>query len=569
MTLQEDIGSFPTSNSREKEFRERLQFQIYSWIQFEIPSWQPERSAKYLRNSQALTVGMPGKEKASAGLVYFKSVFDPCWSDEDIAKLKASGYPWLLMILSPCERFYEFEARFAQIAADLSNFVLWQPDTPSKMESDSLRKLILEPFAENPGKEPSFYKLNPDTHNLLEQLYITRGMMLAGSERWAIGKDIRNRTISQYLSARLSAISPRGRSAERAKIEVFTDAQALNWAELLTGQPEIRAGSTEQARAQLIEWMDSLEDFFKKMPEFPEAFMTTQFSRDLNTIKAFAQNLKPVSYSLRTSAFTLREAMAHVARNFGSEEKLFTWRKSLDNLGGFVRWIPSLTHAQEYLRAAFPLGNERIDALRDFLIKFFDTPCQLLEAKTRNEFDAGFMEFKKNYLEYYCALHENSFGLNKDNEESPGIDPVALRNLDLLSGLQYTDKIYLNRVNILAKWVQHNKCNLPLRRILERYPRCYCNFNPSGNKQPARIGLRINEVVQEGINYFRSILRNCENLIIRELEIQQADENTSRQIKTLLGNSPMPPLKPQSIQVLNIIIRKHQPEFLDSIRRSA
>jgi hypothetical protein len=568
MTIQEDIGSFPASNSSEKEFRERLQFQIYSWIQSEIPSWQPERSAKYLRNSQALTIGLPGKEKTS-GLVYFKSVFDPCWSDEDIAKLKGSGYPWLLMILSPCERFYEFEARFAQIAADLSNFVLWQPDAPSKMESDSLRKLILEPFTENPGKELSFYKLNPDTHQILNQLYVTRGMMMAGSEKWTIGKDIGNRTISQYLSARIGAISPRGRSAERAKIEAFTDAQALNWAELLVGQPEIRAGSTEQIRAQLIEWMDSVEDFFKKMPEFPEAFMTTQFSRDLNAIKAFAQNLKPVSYSLRTSAFTLREAMAHVARNFGSEEKLFTWRKSLDNLGGLVRWMPSLTHAQEYLRAAFPLGNERIDALRDYLIKFFEAPCQLLEAKTRNEFDAGFMEFKKNYLEYYCSLHENSFRLNKDNEESPRIDPVALRNLDLLSGLQYTDKIYLNRVNILAKWVQHNKCNLPLRRILERYPRCYCNFNPSGNKQPARIGLRINEVVQEGIHYFRSILRNCENLIMRELELQQPDENTSRQIKIILGNSPMPPLRPQSIQALNKVIRKHQPEFLDSMRKSS
>jgi hypothetical protein len=223
-------------------------------------------------------------------------------------------------------------------------------------------------------------------------------------------------------------------------------------------------------------------------------------------------------------------------------------------------------HAQDYLRAAFPLGQDRIDALRNLLLKSFDEPCQLLDAKTRNEFDAGFLEFKKKYLDCYCSLHENSFLINNENNEESRIDPIALRNLDLLSGLQYTDKIYLNRVNILAKWVQHNKCNLPLRRILERYPRCYCNFNPLGNRQPAGIGSRINGVIQEGIDYSRSILRYCENLIMQELEAQRVDENTSRPIKMLLSHSPMSALKPQSIEILNKIIWKHQSEFLASVR---
>jgi hypothetical protein len=571
MTFQENTRFSPLSDSREEEFRERLQFQIYSWIQKEIPSWQPERSPKYLRNSQALGAGLPGKEKSSAGLVYFKSVFDPCWSDEDLAKLEGSGYRWLLMILSPCERFYEFETRFNEIAAALRNFVLWRPDAPSRTEFENLHRLMFEPPAGDIGKEPSVYRMNRDAHQILEQLYITRGQMLAGSERWAIGTDIRDRSIGQYLSARLAAIAPKGRtpavSIERAPVEIFTDAQALNWAELLTGRPEIRDGSTEHVRAQLIEWMDSVEDFFKKLPEFPIAFMTTRFSRDLNAIRASVQNLKPVLYSLRTSTFTLREAMAHIALNFGSdEERLLKWRRSLDDLGGFVRWMPSLLHAQDYLHAAFPLGQDKIDALRDLLLKFFDEPCQLLEAKARNDFDEGFLEYKKKYLDCYCSLHENSFRLNNENNEESRIDPVALRNLDLLSGLQYTDKIYLNRVNILAKWVQRNKCNLPVRRILERHSRCYCNFNPLGSRQPAEIGSRINRIIQEGIDYFRSILRNCEDLIVQELETQQADENTSRQIKMLLSHNPMSALKPPSIEMLNKIIWKRQSEFLTSIR---
>jgi hypothetical protein len=571
MNLDDSHPLHPQSDPREEEFRERLQLQIYSWIQKEVPSWQPERSPKYLRNSQALSAKLQGKENASSGLVYFKNVFDPWWSDEDLARLQRVDYPWMLMILSPCERFYEFEPRFSEIVARLHKLILWRPDAPSRAEFESLRKLMFDPASGDVGRESTIYTTNPGVHQILNQLYVSRGQLMTGSERLTIGREIKNSRVGFFISARLAAIAPKGRlsadSKERVSAGVATESQALHWAELITGRPEIQDGSVEHARAQLIEWMDSIEEVFKRLPEFPESFMTTRFARDLNSIKGIAQILKPVLYSLRTSAFTLREAMDHIARNFASDEKrLLKWRQSLNNLGGLARWMPVFLHARDYVRTAFPLGQENIDQLRDALLKSIDEPYQFLETRARTDFDANYFEFKKNYVDSYCTLHENAHQINNEKNEETRIDPVALRNLDLLTGLQYTDKIYLNRVNILAKWVQRNKCSMPVRSILDRYPRCYCNFNPLGNQQPAGMGSQINTAIREGIDYFRAVLRDCKDLILEELKMHDVDEGTLRQITMLVGENPMSALKPQSIDFLNKVIWKYPSEFLASVR---
>jgi hypothetical protein len=570
MAFQDDLHAAAASPDLwEETFREWLQQQIYSWIQMEIPGWQPEFSPKYLRNSQAMMAACPGDKNAPSGLVYFKSVFDPCWSDEDLARLRKAGYAWLFVILSPCERFYEFESRLSEIAAQFPQLVLWRPAAPAREEYEKLRKFLSESSNIAVEKEPFTYRTNPGVRQILEELYVRRGYLIAGSDRRAIAPDIKNISVGNFLSARLASIASTSNTAvpSNAGTKITSEFQALQWAESLTGNPNIRKGSVEHARLQLADWMDSIEVFFKKPPEFPAAFMTVRFWRELNSTKSYALNLKPILHSLRAGSFTLEEAMEHVARYFGSDvERLLKWKQSLDNLSGLVRWMPSFLHAQDYLRAAFPLGQEKIDRLRLSLLQSLADTYPFLEPKARDEFDSRFFEFKKNYLELYFSIHEDFFQIISESTAESKIDPVALRNLDLLTGLQHTDKSYLNRVNILAKWVQRNKCGLPLRKILDRYPRCYCNFNPLANQQPAGMGPRINAAIQEGIDYYRTILRNCRDLIREELKIQQVEESVSRQMDLILSQNPISALKPQSIEVLNSIISKHSREFLLVIR---
>jgi hypothetical protein len=157
-------------------------------------------------------------------------------------------------------------------------------------------------------------------------------------------------------------------------------------------------------------------------------------------------------------------------------------------------------------------------------------------------------------------------GLKKDELK---IDPVALHNLDLLSGLQYTDKSYLNRVKLLARWIQHNQCPLPLDQILETYPRCYCNFNPGSHQQPGTSGVQINGLIQEGLEYFRTILRRCGHLIMVDVEAHPIDDHSLEQITAALSDGPMIPLKVHTIKILNRIVAKNSGQFLAEIRKAA
>ena len=560
------------SDPKEDAFREHLQLLIYDWIQTEIPSWTPERGPGYQHTSQALMVLIPGVDKTPPGLVYFKNVFDPCWSDKDLARLDAAAYPWILMILSPCERFYEFEARLKEIAHNLRTLLIWRPDTPSRTELESLRRLV---FAGETGEAgPSGGKSRETIQRILTDLYVMRGQLIGIAGQRIISSEMENRSICQYLSARLTALSNKDAAAVSGFVSLPPNAedekQALEWAALLTGRTDLEEARAEQARDLLIDWwMSSVEGLARKLPDFPEAFRTTRFWNETKFVEGHTLALKPVLYNLRGGGSSFRESMDQIGRHFAWDRgRLLKWRQSLENLGGLTLWIPAFQHAQEYLRAAFPLGQGNIDQLRTSLLKSIKVPLSFLETKTRSEFDKKFLEFKKNYMDSYYTLHEEALpamsGLQKDESR---IDPVSLRNLDLLSGLQYTDKSYLNRVKVLASRLQQEQCTLPLREILQRYPRCFCNFNPCGGPQAAVAGAHINETIQAGIDYYRNALRGCGHLILEDLKDTQVDEDDLEQITALLADGPMVPLKPQTIKMLNGVILKNSNEFLTEIRK--
>ncbi len=143
---------------------------------------------------------------------------------------------------------------------------------------------------------------------------------------------------------------------------------------------------------------------------------------------------------------------------------------------------------------------------------------------------------------------------------------MALHNLEMLSNLHYTDKSHLNRVRIIGEWLHGSQCELPVRAILDKYPRCYCNFDPSGNTQMSALVEQINRAILDGIEYFRNALRKCSRTIIEEIKSLRVDENHARQIAALLSRGPMVPLKPRAIDILNEVIQKHATEFITEIR---
>ena len=323
----------------------------------------------------------------------------------------------------------------------------------------------------------------------------------------------------------------------------------------------------DDVRAYLARWWsDSSECIPRLVHELPEEFRTTRIWRQIKYVENYSMRIKPVFVEMQSES-DMDALMQHLREVFsGEEDRLNKWKYALDNLQGLMLWIPTFSRARDYLLSAFPLGMEHPDTLRQSLVRSIRDPYPFLEAGTRARFNESFMEFKKEYIENYISLHETMRNVIRDvKKEESKVDHVALRNLELLSRLQYSDKSYLNRVNILANWIKHNQCTLPVSDIMERYPRCYCNFNPSTIQQPAGLASQINEIVDEGIQYFRSILGKCRTKIESEVKSRDLDMNISVQIGSFLEDESMTPLKEQTIEGVNIIARKNPTYFYSKI----
>jgi hypothetical protein len=369
------------------------------------------------------------------------------------------------------------------------------------------------------------------------------------------------------ISASTSSNHPQAPMQDKAS----GDNRVLCWAALLTGNAGLRDSTIEFAQAQFMEWLaQSAEECTDTMAGLPEAFQTIRCWSAIKAIDSPLRFLKTISDNVRSGALSFAQAIERIGRNFGwDEERLFKWEQDVENLAGLRRWLPAFIHAHDYLSAAFPLGIEKLDHLRVVLLQAVENPHRFLEQKVRNEFDRRFLDFKKHYMDSYFLLHEDVLhvmgGMKRDEVK---VDAGALRNLELLSGLQHTDQSYLNRVKLLAKWIQHNQCNFPLHQILELYPRCYCNFNPGSHQQPASSAAQINAIIQEGLEYFRAILRRCGHLIMLEVKAEPVDDESLRQITAALSDGAMIPLKAQSIKILNKIIVRNPNEFLSEIRKT-
>jgi hypothetical protein len=376
----------------------------------------------------------------------------------------------------------------------------------------------------------------------------------------------------EFQNPEISASAPSNRLPEPMPEKASGDTRVRHWAALLTGNAGLRDGTVEFAQEQFMEWLaKSVEGGAGTMAGFPEAFQTIRFWSAIKAIESPLRFLKTISDNIDSGALSFAEAIERIGRNFGlDEERLFKWEQAVENLAGLRRWLPAFTHAHSYLSAAFPVGIEKLDTLRSVLLQMIDEPHRFLEQNARNEFDSRFLDFKKNYMDSYFLLHEDVLhimsGMKRDEVK---VDAAALRNLEMLSGLRHTDQSYLNRVKLLAKWIQHNQCNFPLHQILELYPRCYCNFNPGRYQQPASSAAQINAIIQEGLEYFRTILRRCGHLILLEVKAQPVDDESLKQITAALSDGPMIPLKMQSIRILNKIIVRNQNEFLAEIRKTA
>jgi len=365
----------------------------------------------------------------------------------------------------------------------------------------------------------------------------------------------------------------RGESQVRGPSE---ERLALRWAALLCGQESIAGLSLHAAKNQILAWaatnLDIQPSVLAAMRQpLPEHLVTTRFLHAARSLEVGLEHIKQIMLDLNRPEADCIGAMTRLARHFQSDEsRLLEWKERARDAPQFQGWLPAFRHAAAYLENSLPTPFERLEEIRSELGKMCAEPHRFLEARERERFNHSFDDFKKGYIDYYFAAHEDTVHIvgNQERMESK-VDAVALRNLELLSDINHADRSYLNRVRAIGRWVQAHQCNLPVREILAFHPRCYCDFNPMGSRHLAESVNQMNDAIRQGIDHFRSILRRSKMIIIQELRDMRIDDHHAKQIAALLSRGPMIPLKQQSIDILNAVIRRHTGSFLTADHRLA
>ncbi len=541
-------------------------FLVCDWFHGQFPAWGAEFNLKQVTSSQSLMAAtIPESPQGPKGMVHFKSILDPLWSAGDMASLRAA-FPWVLLVLSPFERFYELDPALDELSAGSPQLVIWRPDRPSVAESARLRVNSLVSAA-NPNEfgvsQAGLGGAGKGIRQLLTSLYVHRGSLIVQGVRHPIYKEMGNLSLAQYLAACLACLA--SSVTLQSEIEPLeAENLALKWSALLCGHEDQSGQSLYSRQSQALAWAARHIDagdgtLLGRLQSMPEPFLTTRFRDEAKSFDTALERIQQIFRCLRNGEIAFIPAMAQVAQTFnGDEARLLRWKDLAEDLPRFLAWLPAFERAYGYLVGSFRTAETDAESHREMLLAACDEPHRFLEAAERERFDDNFSRFKAGYVEYYHSAHEEAAHILANQERmKTKVDSVALPNLELLSDLHPADKKYLIHVRAIGRFMQANQCDLPVRDILDRQPRCYCNFNPAGNRLLLRSVDRMNKTIQEGTDHCRSILRKYRKAIIQELENMSIDDPNSRQIAALLCRGPMIPLKQPAIDILNSILRRH------------
>ncbi len=545
-------------------------FLVYDWFQNQFPAWEPDFNPKQVTCSQSLMAAtIPESAHGPKGMVHFKSILDPLWSAGDMASLRA-GFPWVLLVLSPFERFYELDPALDELSAGTSQLVIWRPDRPTVEESARLRvnSLVSATKKHELGvSQGGSGFAGKGILQLLTALYVQRGSLIIQGIRHPIHKEMGNLSLTQYLAACLACLA----SSVTTRSEIppqEAEKLALRWSALLCRQENRTSLNLYTGEGQTLAWAAEHMDagggmLLGRLQSMPEPFLTTRFRDEAKSFDAALERIQHIFRCLRRGEIAFIPAMAQIAQTFnGDDARLLRWKDLAEDLPKFLGWLPAFESSFGYLSASFRTTETELEDLKKALLAACAEPHRFLEAGERELFDGNFGKFKAGYIEYYQSAHEETVHIVSNQEKMKArVDSVALRNLELLSDLNPANKRYLSRVRAIGKFMQANQCDLPVREILDRQPHCYCNFNPAGNRLLVKSVDRMSEAIQEGIDHFRSMLRKFKMVIIQELENMSVDDHHSKQIAALLSRGPMIPLKQPSIGILNSILRKHPDAF--------
>lgn len=338
------------------------------------------------------------------------------------------------------------------------------------------------------------------------------------------------------------------------------------WCRLVTGRQELSDIATSRGReaalGALTEWLRSWRQLGipRRLDTLPNEFLTTQMWRKLTWTKHRFEQVAELVESILQKETSLIQGMGKIIALFGEKVALLEKAsRDLVELSHFIHWMEDFLGARKYLLASEKTSQPEIEAKRQKLIEWMESPHDLIASDRRSEFDALFREFKEQFMDYYATQHDQTVGPLGKFERLVELESAPeTRNLQLLSALPLGDSSYLN---YLDEWIadfRDHRCSLPVRDLLLERPSCQCGFKLSHPLDLNQVVEDLRSFLQLGIAQHKHILSYYRPAI----EAKLVDESGSpiknaELIRALLEENSFPELTQEVIDQVNSFLDDH------------
>lgn len=285
---------------------------------------------------------------------------------------------------------------------------------------------------------------------------------------------------------------------------------AIEWAQLLTGEESLAASAREDVSAALELWVGEwkecgLRQRFELLPDW--CLTTRVWKTEADVRKSFGRAAAAIEAAL-VGKSTLQSALRHTADAFSRSRERFKQRaRSLEELKGFVESQGERERVRTYLAAAEATGVDEIEIARRELLNISEDSNNFLDSSRRERFERLWLEFRTRYGEHYAAAHDKTVG-------GRGLRSSLIelrrgerwREFEALARLPVVSSQVWRQAEALLRQAEGGRCTMPVRVILETRPACACRFRLARASELEELPQELEALMERGLEVYRRTL---------------------------------------------------------------
>ncbi len=351
--------------------------------------------------------------------------------------------------------------------------------------------------------------------------------------------------------------------------------ELLQWGYMLSKEEQDMSGSVTHSRShlrlRLEEWLEveKKSSFDEMIRNLPNEMVTTFMWREIQSCYRNSTAIINIVENISTKQYSLEEGLSLLANTFSNNLQAFAAvLREIENIRQFLEWIPDFIKARIYVLTSSKTDDQTVETLRYDLSTFFERPTRLTDPDRRQRFTTKFGEFRDAYIRFYVEKHDAQLDcLAPDGELATIMGEGWWKNLPYLSKIIYANPNHLKVLNQLLSSLHERECHLPVADILAHSPHCECGFRLNTSRDSHQQVQRILRTAKHAVAEYKEFFSTYKSLIIKEMQkIPSLDDNTARQVISMLNGTLDHPLSIDAVKLINFILKRRikviQPDTL-------